>query len=52
MASDWLAAVLPANQMPSLKTSVNSHGNFLVTQAPGHVVTRRQCLHAYEHTFC
>ena len=39
MASDWLAAVLPANQMPGLKIFVNlhgfQHGNFLVTQAPG-----------------
>ena len=31
MASDWLAAVLPADQMPGLKTFLN--GNFLVAQA-------------------
>ena len=41
MASDWLAAVLPANQMPGLKIFVNwhgiSHGHFLVTRAPGTV---------------
>ena len=24
MASDWLAAVLPANQMPGLKTFLNN----------------------------
>ena len=38
MASDWLAAVLPANQMPGLKIFVNlhgfEHGNFLVVQDP------------------
>ena len=38
MASDWLAAVLPANQMPDLKIVVNEHefqhGYLLVTQAP------------------
>ena len=37
MASDWLAAVLPANQMPGLKIFVNQNafqlGNVLVTQA-------------------
>ena len=32
MASDWLAAVLPANQMPGLKIFVN-YSN-LATQAP------------------
>ena len=26
MASDWLAAVLPANQMPGLKIFVNYYG--------------------------
>ena len=31
MAFDWLAAVLPANQMPGLK--IIQHGNFLVAQA-------------------
>ena len=38
MASDWLAAVLPANQMPDSKivlTKMNfQHGYLLVTQAP------------------
>ena len=33
MASDWLAAVLPANHMPGLKIYVNWHGSFLITQA-------------------
>ena len=37
MASDWLAVVPPANQMPSVKIFVNYHrfyhANFLVTQA-------------------
>ena len=28
MASDWLAAVLPANQMPGFKIFVNWHMNF------------------------
>ena len=39
MASDWLAAVLPANQMPGLKSLLTyidfNMRNFLVTQAPG-----------------
>ena len=39
MASDWLAAVLPANQMPgwkSLLTNMDFNmGIFLVTQAAG-----------------
>ena len=38
MASDWLATVLPANQMPGLKICVKQHvfqhRIFLVTQAP------------------
>ena len=38
MAFDWLAAVLPANQMPGLKIFINYHGflheNFLVAMAP------------------
>ena len=42
MASDWLAAQLPANQMPGLKIFVNEnrfqHGDFLVAQAPVGVV--------------
>ena len=42
MASDWLAAVLPVDQMPGLKIFVNLHaflhGNVLVTQAPGNYV--------------
>ena len=37
MASDWLAAVLPANQVPGLKVFVYSHGYLLVTQAQGAV---------------
>ena len=37
MASDWLSAVLPVNQVwKSLLTKMNFfHANFLVTQAPG-----------------
>ena len=38
MAADWLAAVLPANQMPGVKIFLNlhgfKHGNLLVNQAP------------------
>ena len=43
MASDWLAAVLPANQMSGLEIFVNwhgfEHGNFLVAQTPGSVTS-------------
>ena len=47
MASDWLAAVLPANQMPGLKIFVNwhgfLHGNFFITQAQaGHFLRLSQ----------
>ena len=44
MVSDWLVAVLPANQMSGLKIFVDKHefkhGNILVTQAPGLGVTK------------
>ena len=45
MASDWLAAVLPANQMPGLKILIENlrfkHGHVLVTQAPGPTLARQ-----------
>ena len=35
MASDWLAAVLPANQMPGLKIFVKEHGFYMeISQVP------------------
>ena len=39
MASDWLVAMLPANQMPGLNLfDFNMHGNVFVIQTPGKYV--------------
>ena len=41
MASDWLVAVHPANQMPRLKIFVNYHGflTWKFLSNPGHVIS-------------
>ena len=53
MASDWLAAVLPANQKPGLKILVNwpgcYNGIFLVIQVPGKFEAVVLLLHHLSH---